>query len=99
MSTETASSVAPLDRLGRLGEALDQAERVVARAREVAEAAEREAVAAEVTEMIEVSGLSRAEFATRGGALIMKGPGFRPAPLSRLSVAYMAMAPSNRRAR
>ncbi len=42
-------------------------ERVVARAREAAEASEREAVAAEVSTLIEASRLSRAEFATRIG--------------------------------
>jgi DNA-binding transcriptional regulator YiaG len=42
-------------------------ERVVARAREAAEASEREAVAAEVAELIEASGLTRAEFASRIG--------------------------------
>jgi DNA-binding transcriptional regulator YiaG len=42
-------------------------ERVVARAREATEASEREAVAAEVTELIDASGLTRAEFATRIG--------------------------------
>lgn len=42
-------------------------ERVVARAREAAEASEREVVATEVAELIEASGLSRAEFASRIG--------------------------------
>lgn len=42
-------------------------ERVVARAREAAEAAEREAVAAEVAGLIDASGLTRAEFASRVG--------------------------------
>jgi DNA-binding transcriptional regulator YiaG len=42
-------------------------ERVVARAREAAEASEREAVATEVAELIEVSGLSRVAFASRIG--------------------------------
>lgn len=42
-------------------------ERVVARAREAAEASEREAVAIEVAELIEVSGLSRVAFASRIG--------------------------------
>ncbi|HZK15691.1 MAG TPA: helix-turn-helix transcriptional regulator [Solirubrobacterales bacterium] len=42
-------------------------ERTLARAREAAEASEREAVAAEVAELIEASGLSRAEFASRIG--------------------------------
>jgi DNA-binding transcriptional regulator YiaG len=42
-------------------------ERVVARARQAAEAAERDAVATEVRELIDRSGLSRAEFASRIG--------------------------------
>jgi DNA-binding transcriptional regulator YiaG len=42
-------------------------ERVVARARAAAEASEREAVAAEVAKLIEASGLTRAEFASRIG--------------------------------
>lgn len=42
-------------------------ERVVARAREAAEAAERRAVAAEIARLIDSSGLSRAEFASRIG--------------------------------
>ena len=42
-------------------------ERVVTRAREAAEASEREAVAAEVAGLIEASGLSRAEFAAAIG--------------------------------
>lgn len=42
-------------------------ERVIARAREEAEAAERKAVAAEVDWLVRASGLSRAEFASRIG--------------------------------
>ena len=42
-------------------------ERVIARAREEAEASEREAVAAEVDRLVRASGLSRAEFASRIG--------------------------------
>lgn len=42
-------------------------ERVIARARTAAEAAERESVAAEVDRLIARSGLSRAEFASRIG--------------------------------
>jgi transcriptional regulator with XRE-family HTH domain len=42
-------------------------ERVIARAREEAEAAERNAVAAEIDQLIRSSGLSRAEFASRIG--------------------------------
>lgn len=42
-------------------------ERVIARAREVAERAEREAVAAEVETLVRESGLTRAEFASRIG--------------------------------
>lgn len=42
-------------------------ERIVARARESAEASEREEVAGEVQRLVEVSGLSRTEFAARIG--------------------------------
>ena len=42
-------------------------ERIVARAREAAEASERQAVAVEVVRLIDESGLSRAEFASRIG--------------------------------
>jgi DNA-binding transcriptional regulator YiaG len=42
-------------------------ERVIAKAREASEAAEREAVAAEVDLLVRSSGLSRAEFASRIG--------------------------------
>jgi transcriptional regulator with XRE-family HTH domain len=42
-------------------------ERIVARAREAAEANERQAVAAEVARLIDESGLTRAEFASRIG--------------------------------
>ncbi|HXV04598.1 MAG TPA: helix-turn-helix transcriptional regulator [Solirubrobacterales bacterium] len=42
-------------------------ERILERARKAAEAAEREAVAAEVRELIAASGLSRADFASRIG--------------------------------
>jgi transcriptional regulator with XRE-family HTH domain len=42
-------------------------ERTIASAREAAEGSEREVVAAEVTGLIEASGLSRAEFASRVG--------------------------------
>jgi DNA-binding transcriptional regulator YiaG len=42
-------------------------ERAIARAREAAEASEREAVAAEVTRLVHESGLSRTEFASRVG--------------------------------
>lgn len=42
-------------------------ERVIAKAREEAEAAEREAVAAEVDRLVRISSLSRAEFASRIG--------------------------------
>lgn len=42
-------------------------ERAIARAREAAEAADREAVAAEVNRLVPESGLSRAEFASRIG--------------------------------
>ena len=42
-------------------------ERAIARARETAEAAEREAVAAEVNRLVRESELSRAEFASRIG--------------------------------
>ena len=42
-------------------------ERAIARAREAAEASEREAVAAEVNRLVRESGLSRAEFASRLG--------------------------------
>ncbi|HET9161895.1 MAG TPA: helix-turn-helix transcriptional regulator [Solirubrobacterales bacterium] len=42
-------------------------EQVIARARESAEAAERQAVATEVERLIEASGLTRAEFASRIG--------------------------------
>ncbi len=42
-------------------------ERVIARSRNAAEAAEREAVAAEVDALVRASGLSRAEFASRIG--------------------------------
>ncbi|HET6571387.1 MAG TPA: helix-turn-helix transcriptional regulator [Solirubrobacterales bacterium] len=42
-------------------------ERIVSRAREAAEASERQAVAAEVTRLIDESGLTRAEFASRIG--------------------------------
>lgn len=42
-------------------------ERVISRAREAAEAAERDAVAAEIAELVRASGLSRAEFASRVG--------------------------------
>ena len=42
-------------------------ERIVARAREAAEAGERQSVAVEVTGLIDESGLSRAEFASRIG--------------------------------
>jgi DNA-binding transcriptional regulator YiaG len=42
-------------------------ERIIARARESAEASEREEVAAEVQRLVEASGLSRAEFASRIG--------------------------------
>ena len=42
-------------------------ERVLARAREATEASERRAVAAEIGQLIDDSGLSRAEFASRTG--------------------------------
>ncbi len=42
-------------------------ERVVARAREAAESSERQAVAAEVAQLVTKSGLTRAEFASRIG--------------------------------
>lgn len=42
-------------------------ERAIARAREVAESREREAVAAEVNRLVRASGLTRAEFASRIG--------------------------------
>jgi DNA-binding transcriptional regulator YiaG len=42
-------------------------ERVIARAREETEVAEREAVAAEVDQLVRASGFSRAEFASRIG--------------------------------
>jgi len=42
-------------------------DRVIARARQAAEESERAAVAAEVSELVEASGLSRAEFASRVG--------------------------------
>ena len=42
-------------------------ERIVSRAREAAETSERQAVAAEVTRLIDESGLTRAEFASRIG--------------------------------
>jgi|GEM_PF-192498 len=42
-------------------------ERIVARAREAAEASERQAVAGAITRLIDESGLSRAEFASRIG--------------------------------
>lgn len=42
-------------------------ERAVSRSREAAETAEREAVAAEIAELVRRSGLSRAEFASRLG--------------------------------
>jgi len=42
-------------------------ERVIAWAREAAQAAEREAVAAEVDALVRASGLTRAEFASRIG--------------------------------
>ena len=42
-------------------------ERVIGRARQAAETAEREAVATEIQELVRRSGLSRAEFASRVG--------------------------------
>lgn len=42
-------------------------EQLISRAREVAESSEREAVAAEVRQLIETSGMSRSEFASRIG--------------------------------
>lgn len=42
-------------------------ERVIARAREAAETSERQAVAAEVAALVQASGLSRTEFASRIG--------------------------------
>jgi len=42
-------------------------ERIVARAREAAEASERRAVAAEVARLVDESGLARSEFASRIG--------------------------------
>jgi DNA-binding transcriptional regulator YiaG len=42
-------------------------ERATTRARDAAEAAEREAVAAEIADLVRKSGLSRAEFASRVG--------------------------------
>ena len=42
-------------------------ERAISRAREAAEASERNAVATEVNRLVQVSGLSRAEFASRVG--------------------------------
>ncbi|MFL5901353.1 MAG: helix-turn-helix domain-containing protein [Solirubrobacterales bacterium] len=42
-------------------------ERVIAKAREEAEAAERETVAAEIDQLVRASGLSRTEFASRVG--------------------------------
>ena len=49
------------------GVAKEAMERILARTREAAEASERQAVAAEVARLVDESGLTRAEFASRIG--------------------------------
>ncbi len=74
-------------------------ERVIARAREVAEAAERQAVAAEVDALVRASGVSRAEFASMIGTSASRLSTYATGKVTPSAALLMRMRTVSRRGR